>query len=113
MPIPAEAALWAELTHPPQHTPLPVAGGLPEGVEHNDPPATTPTDAAAAAVIPRRLPVHTAPHARRQRTADAGGLRPRVLTCHRTWLHCYHPFPSIVADTPDAYACRTARRSQA
>lgn len=35
--VPVEAALWAELAFPPLRTRLPVVGGLPEGVERDDP----------------------------------------------------------------------------
>ncbi|WSP77034.1 hypothetical protein OG324_49900 [Streptomyces sp. NBC_01236] len=35
--VPVEAALWAELAFPPHRTRLPVAGGLPAGVERDDP----------------------------------------------------------------------------
>ncbi|WP_431683131.1 hypothetical protein [Kitasatospora sp. KL5] len=35
--VPVEAALWAELAFPPHRTRLPVIGGLPAGVERDDP----------------------------------------------------------------------------
>ncbi|MDX3071111.1 hypothetical protein ACIP98_13610 [Streptomyces sp. NPDC088354] len=35
--VPVEAALWAELAFPAHRTRLPVVGGLPEGVERDDP----------------------------------------------------------------------------
>lgn len=35
--VPVEAALWAELAFPPQRTRRPVVGGLPVGVEQDDP----------------------------------------------------------------------------
>ncbi|WP_457028575.1 hypothetical protein [Kitasatospora sp. P5_F3] len=35
--VPVEAMLWAELAFPPQRTRLPVVGGLPTGVERDDP----------------------------------------------------------------------------
>ncbi|WP_308191897.1 hypothetical protein [Kitasatospora humi] len=35
--VPMDAALWAELAFPPHRTRLPVVGGLPAGVERNDP----------------------------------------------------------------------------
>ncbi|MFE0462915.1 hypothetical protein ACFW1A_27045 [Kitasatospora sp. NPDC058965] len=35
--LPVEAALWAELAFPPHRTRLPVVGGLPAGVERDDP----------------------------------------------------------------------------
>ncbi|WP_261992347.1 hypothetical protein [Streptomyces sp. MS191] len=37
MPVPVDAALWAELAFPPRRTRLPVVGGLPAGVERDDP----------------------------------------------------------------------------
>ncbi len=36
-PVPVDAALWAELAFPPRRTRLPVGGGLPAGVERDDP----------------------------------------------------------------------------
>ncbi|MER5888756.1 hypothetical protein ABT160_33440 [Streptomyces sp. NPDC001941] len=36
-PVPMDAALWAELAFPPHRTRLPVVGGLPPGVERDDP----------------------------------------------------------------------------
>nr|WP_258310904.1 hypothetical protein [Streptomyces sp. FT05W] len=36
-PVPMDAALWAELAFPPRRTRLPVGGGLPAGVERDDP----------------------------------------------------------------------------
>lgn len=35
--VPVEAALWAELAFPPHRTRLPTVGGLPTGVERDDP----------------------------------------------------------------------------
>src|SRR3954469_25936222 len=35
--VPMDAALWAELAFPPHSTRLPVVGGLPTGVERDDP----------------------------------------------------------------------------
>ena len=37
VPVPMDAALWAELAFPPHRTRLPVVGGLPAGVERDDP----------------------------------------------------------------------------
>jgi hypothetical protein len=37
VPVPMDAALWAELALPPHRTRLPVVGGLPAGVERDDP----------------------------------------------------------------------------
>jgi hypothetical protein len=37
VPVPMDAALWAELAFPPHRTLLPVVGGLPAGVERDDP----------------------------------------------------------------------------
>lgn len=37
LPVPVDAALWAELAFPPHRTRLPVVGGLPAGVERDDP----------------------------------------------------------------------------
>lgn len=37
VPVPMDAALWAELAFPPHRTRLPVAGGLPACVERDDP----------------------------------------------------------------------------
>ncbi|WP_319365498.1 hypothetical protein [Streptomyces scabiei] len=37
VPVPVDAALWAELAFPPHRTRLPVLGGLPAGVERDDP----------------------------------------------------------------------------
>ncbi|WP_322975694.1 hypothetical protein [Actinacidiphila glaucinigra] len=37
VPVPMDAALWAELAFPPHRTRLPVVGGLPPGVERDDP----------------------------------------------------------------------------
>ncbi|WP_314248569.1 hypothetical protein [Streptomyces sp. DSM 40907] len=37
MPVPVGAALWAELAFPPHRPRLPVVGGLPSGVERDDP----------------------------------------------------------------------------
>lgn len=36
-PVPMDAALWAELAFPPRRTRLQVGGGLPAGVERDDP----------------------------------------------------------------------------
>ncbi|MFI0976761.1 hypothetical protein ACH4SP_07000 [Streptomyces sp. NPDC021093] len=35
--VPVESTLWAELASPPHHTRLPTIGGLPTGVERDDP----------------------------------------------------------------------------
>ncbi|MFD7028985.1 hypothetical protein ACFWAR_13230 [Streptomyces sp. NPDC059917] len=37
VPVPMDAALWAELAFPPHRTRLPAVGGLPAGVERDDP----------------------------------------------------------------------------
>ncbi|MGW2841140.1 hypothetical protein ACWCWD_25510 [Streptomyces sp. NPDC001493] len=37
VPVPVDAALWAELAFPPHRTRLPAVGGLPAGVERDDP----------------------------------------------------------------------------
>ncbi|MFF4187571.1 hypothetical protein ACFYZ9_30700 [Streptomyces sp. NPDC001691] len=37
VPAPMDAALWAELAFPPHRARLPVVGGLPTGVERDDP----------------------------------------------------------------------------
>ncbi|MER7681857.1 hypothetical protein [Streptomyces sp. NPDC096934] len=37
MAVPLEAGLWAELAFPPHRTRLPAVGGLPTGVERDDP----------------------------------------------------------------------------
>ncbi|WP_223279835.1 hypothetical protein [Streptomyces sp. SDr-06] len=37
VPVPMDAALWAELAFPPHRARLPVVGGLPTGVERDDP----------------------------------------------------------------------------
>ncbi|MFB7470435.1 hypothetical protein [Kitasatospora sp. NPDC056184] len=37
VPVPVDAALWAELAFPPHRTRLPTVGGLPAGVERDDP----------------------------------------------------------------------------
>ncbi|SEC33740.1 hypothetical protein SAMN04489727_3395 [Amycolatopsis tolypomycina] len=37
VPVPLDAGLWAELAFPPHRTRLPVSGGLPAGVERDDP----------------------------------------------------------------------------
>ncbi|MFC0541203.1 hypothetical protein [Kutzneria chonburiensis] len=37
VPVPMDAALWAELAFPPPRTRLPMVGGLPAGVERDDP----------------------------------------------------------------------------
>ncbi|MFG3039923.1 hypothetical protein ACGFYZ_23810 [Streptomyces sp. NPDC048330] len=37
VPVPMDAALWAELAFPPHRPRLPVVGGLPTGVERDDP----------------------------------------------------------------------------
>lgn len=37
VPVPMDAVLWAELAFPPHRTRLPVVGGLPAGVERDDP----------------------------------------------------------------------------
>ncbi|MFJ9693806.1 hypothetical protein [Kitasatospora sp. NPDC101183] len=37
VPVPMDASLWAELAFPPHRTRLPAVGGLPEGVERDDP----------------------------------------------------------------------------
>ncbi|MEU1534009.1 hypothetical protein [Streptomyces fagopyri] len=42
VPVPMDAALWAELAFPPHRTRLPAVGGLPAGVERDDPLPTHP-----------------------------------------------------------------------
>jgi hypothetical protein len=37
VPVPVDATLWAELAFPPHRTRLPIVGGLPAGVERDDP----------------------------------------------------------------------------
>ncbi|MEU8711794.1 hypothetical protein AB0C83_07015, partial [Streptomyces sp. NPDC048663] len=37
VPVPMDAALWAELAFPPHRSRLPSVGGLPAGVERDDP----------------------------------------------------------------------------
>lgn len=78
-----DAALWAELAFPPHRTRLPVLGGLPTGVERDDPlpphpwyPFRPSRDAFRYTLA--RTPVVREPCCGRSTTGDADmpGIRP-------------------------------------
>ncbi|MEU1616559.1 hypothetical protein ABZ479_04555 [Streptomyces sp. NPDC005722] len=70
--VPLEAGIWAELAFPPHRTRLPVVGGLPEGVERDDPLPPHP-----------RAPFHPSLPAFRSTLA-------RMPACREPWLRAIH-----------------------
>ncbi|MFE6101391.1 hypothetical protein ACFVQ4_15640 [Streptomyces laurentii] len=72
VPVPMDAALWAELAFPPHRARLPVVGGLPAGVERDDP-----------------LPPHPAYPIRPSRTAFRHTLA-RIPAVRKPWLRAIY-----------------------